>query len=75
MLDNILDANKEIPLNLLKAMQEPLITRWWMIGVLATKAQQYLPSFIKLEKGVRNRVYWLMARDGKSVFAQDGREL
>jgi hypothetical protein len=43
---------EEILRNLLKAMQELLITRWWMITVLAVKAQRYLPFFIKMAKGV-----------------------
>jgi hypothetical protein len=47
-------AVDEIPRDLLKAMQEPLITRWWTIAVLAVKAQRYLPFFIKMAKGVRN---------------------
>jgi hypothetical protein len=53
MPDDVLDATKDIPQDLLKAMQEPLI-RWWTIAVLATTAQQYLPLFIKIAKGVRN---------------------
>jgi hypothetical protein len=40
--------------DLLKAMQEPLITRWWTIAVLACKARKYLPFFIKMAKGIRN---------------------
>jgi hypothetical protein len=47
-------AVEEIPCDLLKAMQELLITRWWTIAVLAVKAQRYLPFFIKMAKGVRN---------------------
>ncbi len=56
MPDNVFDAatEEDIPLDLLKAMQEPLITRWWTIAVLATKAQRYLPFFIKMAKGVKN---------------------
>jgi hypothetical protein len=43
-----------IPQDLLKAMQELLITRWWTIAVLATKAQWYHPFIVKMAKGVRN---------------------
>jgi hypothetical protein len=45
---------KEIPQDLLKTMQEPLIMRWWTIVVLACKAQRYLPFCLKMTKGVRN---------------------
>jgi hypothetical protein len=54
MLEDAFDFAEEIPLDLLKAMQEPLITRWWTIAVLACKAQRYLPFFVKMAKGVRN---------------------
>jgi hypothetical protein len=55
MPEDIFDATtKDILRDLLKAMQEQLITRWWMIAVLATKAQRDLPFFIKMVKLVRN---------------------
>jgi hypothetical protein len=54
MLEDAFSAVQEIPRDLLKAMQEPLITRWWTIVVLAVRAQRYLPFFIKMAKGVRN---------------------
>ena len=54
MPDDALDAVEDIPKDLLKAMQEPLITRWWTIAVLACKARRYLVFFVKMAKGVRN---------------------
>jgi hypothetical protein len=38
MPKDVFDAptKQDIPLDLLKAMQEPLITRWWTIAVLVT---------------------------------------
>ena len=54
MPDDALDAVEDIPKDLLKVMQEPLITRWWTIAVLACKARRYLVFFVKMAKGVRN---------------------
>jgi hypothetical protein len=56
---DVFNATKETPQqDLLKVMQqEPLITPWWTIGVLACKAQRYLPLFIKMAKGVRTMTY------------------
>jgi hypothetical protein len=48
------DMPDDFAKDLLKAMQEPLTTRWWTIAVLACKARKYLPFFIKMAKGVRN---------------------
>jgi hypothetical protein len=52
--NNVFNTTEEILQDLLKAMQEPLIIRWWTIAVLACKAQRYLPFFVKMAKGVRN---------------------
>jgi hypothetical protein len=54
MPNNVFNTSKWIPQDLLKAMQEPLITRWWTIAVSACKAQRYLPFFVKMAKGIRN---------------------
>jgi hypothetical protein len=43
-----------LPDDLLLAMQQPLITPWWMIRCLATLARRYLLFFFKMAKGVRN---------------------
>ncbi len=51
---DVFNTTKEIPQDLLKAMQEPLIIRWWTIAVLACKERRYLPFFIKMAIGVRN---------------------
>jgi hypothetical protein len=51
---DVFNTTKEIPQDLLKAMQEPPIKRWWKIAVLACKAQRYLPFFVKMAKRVRN---------------------
>ena len=44
----------EVPADFLKAMQTPLITRWWTIGSLATLTAQHLDFFLLLAKGVCN---------------------
>jgi hypothetical protein len=43
-----------LPNDLLLAMQQPLITRWWASRCLATLASKYLPFFLEMAKGVRN---------------------
>jgi hypothetical protein len=52
MPKGVFNAAKEIPQDLLKAIQEPLIMRWWTIAVLACKAQRYLPFFINMANGL-----------------------
>jgi hypothetical protein len=42
------------PKDLLKAMQEPLITRWWTIGSLAILTAKHLQFFLLLAKRVCN---------------------
>jgi hypothetical protein len=42
------------PKNLLQAMQEPLITRWWTIGSLAALAAKYLKFFTVLAQAIVN---------------------
>jgi hypothetical protein len=53
MPENLLNST-EAPKNLLKAMQEPLVTRWWTIGSLAILAASHLQFFKLLAKGVCN---------------------
>jgi hypothetical protein len=51
------DVVEDAPKDLLQATQEPLlITRWWTIAILAVKCRRHLPFFIKMAKGVRNRI-------------------
>jgi hypothetical protein len=52
--NDVFNTAKEIPQDLLKGIQEPLITRWWTTALFACKARRYLPFFIKMAKGVRN---------------------
>jgi hypothetical protein len=49
LLDSI-----EAPKDLLKAMQEPLVTRWWTIGSHAILTANHLQFFMLLAKGVCN---------------------
>jgi hypothetical protein len=42
------------PKDLLKAMQEPLITCWWTIGSLAILTAKHLQFFMLFTKGVCN---------------------
>jgi hypothetical protein len=51
MPDNLLDSI-EAPKALVKAMQEPLVTRWWTIGSLAILTTKHLDFFLLLAKGV-----------------------
>jgi hypothetical protein len=44
----------DAPKNLLQAMQEPLITRWWTIGSLAALAAKYLKFFKLLAQAIVN---------------------
>jgi hypothetical protein len=44
----------EAPKDLVKAMQEPLVTRWWTIGNLAILTTKHLDFFLLLAKGVCN---------------------
>jgi hypothetical protein len=44
----------DAPKDLLKAMQEPLVTRWWTIGSLALLTAKHLQFFMLLAKGVCN---------------------
>jgi hypothetical protein len=53
MPEDLLDSI-EAPKELLKAMQEPLITRWWTIGSLAILTTKHLDFFLLLAKGVCN---------------------
>jgi hypothetical protein len=53
MPDNLLDSI-EAPKDLIKAMQEPLVTRWWTIGSLAILTTKHLDFFLLLAKGVCN---------------------
>ena len=52
MPDDLLDSI-EAPKDLVKAMQEPLVTRWWTIGSLAILTTKHLALFLLLTKGVR----------------------
>jgi hypothetical protein len=53
MPDDLLDSI-EAPKDLVKAMQEPLVTRWWTIGSLAILTTKHLDFFLLLAKGVCN---------------------
>ncbi len=44
----------EAPKDLMKAMQEPLVTRWWTIGSLAILTTKHLDFFLLLSRGVCN---------------------
>jgi hypothetical protein len=46
MPENLLDT-KDAPKDVTQAMQEPLVTRWWMIGSLAQFVSTY-PYFLLL---------------------------
>jgi hypothetical protein len=52
--DETFDSLKGMPKDLLKATQEPLITRWWTTATLALKARRHLPFFVKMAKAVQN---------------------
>jgi hypothetical protein len=51
MLDDLLDSI-EAPKDLVKAIQELLVTRWWTIGSLAILTTKHLDFFLLLAKGV-----------------------
>jgi hypothetical protein len=53
MPDDLLKSLKA-PKDLLKVMQEPLVTCWWTIGSLATLTTNHLNFFLLLAKGVCN---------------------
>jgi hypothetical protein len=53
MPDDLLNSI-DAPKDLLKAMQEPLVTRWWTIGSLAILTTKHLDFFLLLAKGVCN---------------------
>jgi hypothetical protein len=53
MPEDLLNST-DAPNDLLKAMQEPLITRWWTIGSLAILLSTHLEFFLLLAKGVCN---------------------
>ena len=53
MLDDLLDSI-EAPKDLVKAIQELLVTRWWTIGSLAILTTKHLDFFLLLAKGVCN---------------------
>jgi hypothetical protein len=53
MPDDLLNST-DAPKDLLKAMQEPLITRWWTIGSLAILTAKHLDFFLLVAKGVCN---------------------
>jgi hypothetical protein len=53
MPDDLLNS-VDTPKDLLKATQEPLVTRWWTIGSLAILTPKHLDFFLLLAKGVCN---------------------
>ena len=53
MPDNLLDS-EDAPKDVMKAMQEPLVTRWWTIGSLAQFATKYLDFFLLMAKACCN---------------------
>jgi hypothetical protein len=52
LVDLLISA--DAPKDLVKAMQEPLVTRWWTIGSLAILTTKQLAFFLLLAKGVCN---------------------
>jgi hypothetical protein len=53
MPDNVLNS-VNAPKDLLKAIQELLVTRWWTIGSLAILTAKHFDFFLLLAKGVCN---------------------
>ncbi len=53
MPDELLNSI-EAPKDLMKAMQEPLVTRWWTIGSLAILTTKHLDFFLLLSSGFCN---------------------
>jgi hypothetical protein len=50
MPDELLNSI-EAPKDLMKAMEEPLVTRWWTIGSLAILTTKRLDFFLILSRG------------------------
>jgi hypothetical protein len=53
MPDELLNSI-EAPKDLMKAMQDPLVTRWWTMGSLAILTTKHLDFFSLLSRGVCN---------------------
>jgi hypothetical protein len=53
MPENLLDT-EDAPKDVTQAMQEPLVTRWWTIGLLAQFASKYLDFLLLMAKACYN---------------------